>query len=151
MIFRQAEISDMEKVYILSNDPEVRKYSFNTLSINYNEHRDWFKKQLADKNLLFFVALENDDLVGQVRLSNNEGVAVISVSVSPSYAGRGYGVEIMRETISYCQNKGRISMIKAFIKAENTGSKKYFEKCGYELFERTIHNNSETDVYTFNL
>ncbi len=151
MILRLADSSDEENVYNLSNDPEVRKYSFNPFSIPFHEHQEWFKKQLADGDTLFLVAIENDVLVGQIRFKITDMQAIVSVSISSLYRGKGYGLEMMRNALLLCKKNKNISKVKALIKADNVGSKKYFEKCGYEFFEQIIYDDVKTDVYALNV
>jgi UDP-2,4-diacetamido-2,4,6-trideoxy-beta-L-altropyranose hydrolase len=151
MILRLADHRDEENLYLLSNDPEVRKHSFNIRPIPFNEHQDWFQKQLEDKNTLFLITYENDILVGQVRFKIIDKEAIASVSVSSLYRGKGYGEEMMRNALLFCKKNSGVSIVKAFIKADNTGSKKYFEKCGYKFIEQTIHNDVKTDIYAINI
>ena len=151
MMFRRANRCDEKAVYDLSNDPEIRKYSFNTKPILFNEHKDWFEKQLNDNEIIYFVAYDNDNLVGQIRFKIMINEAIVSVSVSSSYRGKGHGVEMMHHALSFFKQSTMVFIVKAFIRADNFGSKQYFEKCGFRFVEHTIYSGIATDIYEINV
>ena len=44
MILRKATMDDCDFVYNLRNEPYVRNASWNTETIEYSKHKEWFKK-----------------------------------------------------------------------------------------------------------
>ncbi|MCR5175628.1 MAG: GNAT family N-acetyltransferase, partial [Anaerovibrio sp.] len=72
LYLRVADENDKLLLFEWSNDPEVRKNSFNTDSISLPEHEQWLKNALADENTLIYILMERDIPVGQIRLVHGD-------------------------------------------------------------------------------
>lgn len=125
---RLANISDIQKVFELSNNEVVRKNSINTPSITWNEHKSWFNKRIKNTDLPFYIVESNNgDFVAQVRFEKIETDIVISISISEAFRGRGFASEIIKT----CIKKSGFKQITAYIKDNNTSSIKAFEKAEF--------------------
>lgn len=151
MILRLANNLDEENVYLLSNDTEVRKHSFNTNPFPYHEHKEWFQNQLKDKDTIFFVAYEEANFIGQIRLKITNKESIISISISSQFRSKGYGTKMMEDAIILIRKNFMVSSIKAYIKADNFVSKRFFENCGYIFIEQIIHQDVKTNIYAINI
>jgi RimJ/RimL family protein N-acetyltransferase len=122
--------ADLMAVFGLSNQKSVRTMSFNQEKIKLADHRRWFAKKLDDKNTVMIKASIGDILVGQARLDIESKKAVIGVSTSEKYRGRGIATMLINKAISAAAKRD-LSRIDAFIKPENLGSQALFEKLGW--------------------
>ena len=93
---REATIEDRDLLFEWANDPETRRASFRMEKIGYEEHCRWFERILNDKNERQFILMNQDEPVGQVRLTLEGEDAVVSYSIAPDKRGLGYGKEIIR-------------------------------------------------------
>lgn len=129
---KRARPDDVEPVFELSNDPDVRAASFSSLQIPYVDHVSWFGRQLEDGDVSFFVFYRGKDLVGQIRFRREaEPVYTVSVSVSKTFRGSGCARPMMRAALlALAGIRGR-KKVHAFIKPENTASIRYFQDLGF--------------------
>ena len=131
---RDVRQSDIDLLYMWANDPAVRKNSFKSDPIPYEDHVTWFKHIMEDDNVLQFIMMEDDTPVGQIRLNVKEEEAEIGYSIASEYRGKGYGHRILRLVVQMIQtNHPQIKKLIAKVKPENTASKKLFESEGYEM------------------
>lgn len=133
---RKANMRDINFIYELANDPEVRKNSFNSKSISFTEHEKWFEHAIQDDSLLFYVLFSNDTPVGQIRVKIKDGKGLISYSVAKPYRGKGYGGKMLNK-IEEIVKKERtdIDELVAEVKIENTISRKKFQTQQYKEIE----------------
>lgn len=142
-----ATLKDMKAVFDLSNDDLVRLNSFNSEKILWENHQEWFKNKINDKNCIFYVIKDiNGKLISQVRFDKNDNEATVSISITPEFRGQGYGDKILKCVSEKIVVENKIKKIKADIKIKNKASKKIFEKAGYILKEK----DSEKLRYEYN-
>ena len=138
---RKAEREDMEQLFLWANDKEVRKNSFSTAPISYEEHRNWYGNKLQEENTRIYIFCDGDLEVGALRLEFGREEAEISYSIAPEFRGKGYGQELIfqaeqevrrwQESIPLLPGQ---AVIKAQVKPENQASNKIFTKAGYEIY-----------------
>ncbi len=130
---RQADINDMDLFFKWVNEPAVRRNSFNTEPIPWENHQAWFEKVLADEEIRIYVLMKNDNPIGQVRLALENGKWQISYSIASSYRGQGYGKIILQlaENDLICDDHVGETIF-AEVKADNVASQKIFIKLGYQ-------------------
>ncbi len=139
MFVRQAQDTkqDRDLVFDLSNDPIVRKASFNTKLIEYEQHCKWYSKTILDKNILFFLVFEAEEFVGQIRFkreTEQSKECVISLSITKSFRGKHIAKQFMKVGIEEMQKKWRdIRSVIAEVKIDNVPSNAFFSKAGFEL------------------
>lgn len=139
---RQAVENDCELLFDWANDPAVRSVSFNQNKIDWAEHVQWYKERLLDSRTIILIGTNCvGEPVGQVRFELKGQVAVIDISVSSKYRGAGYGRDLLLSAIRHFRtfHKARLD---AYVRTENTASRRLFEKCGFRsLGEAEIHNS----------
>ncbi len=129
---REATIEDRDLLYEWANDPETRRASFHTEIIAYEEHCRWFERILKDEKERQCILVDQDELVGQVRLTLEGEDAVVSYSIAPDKRGLGYGKEIIRLTQDLARGHSDIHRLVAQVKPSNLASVSCFENCGFE-------------------
>jgi UDP-2,4-diacetamido-2,4,6-trideoxy-beta-L-altropyranose hydrolase len=133
LYLRRAVFDDAELVFSLSNDPIVRKNSINQSEIKWEEHLHWFGKCLQNENCLFYLFFTEDKkFIGQVRFNIELDEAIVSISVSKDFRGKGFSSKMLNLSCSELfGERPRVDIIKAFIKIENHSSIGGFEKAGF--------------------
>lgn len=134
IIFRKAEIKDMDNIYELSNEAEVRKNSYNSEKIELQTHKKWFLDKLNDRNCLFLVAEMDELFLGQVRFDIRKEEALVSISIVREYRDIGLGDLILEKSMGILRTeKHAVTGVRAYVKERNMNSAKLFEKKGFKL------------------
>ena len=148
IIIKKASGKDIDDVYNLSNDSLIRQNSFNTDSIDYSNHVNWFDDKINNKNCLFLIARYYDKFLGQVRFDIEDTEAVISISVDGDSRGKGIGLHLVKEAVRILGDCFRsVKKVKALVKDSNEASKKFFVKANFTISGDTIVNQSKAKVY----
>jgi len=130
---RHACEKDCKLLWEWANDASVRSFSFNSAPIPWEEHVKWFNKKLYDPNCFIFIAESvNDAPIGQVRFDINGEQAEISLSVDKRWRGLGYGALLIKCGAEEMFRSTTIKSIHAFIKPDNIGSIRSFEKARFK-------------------
>lgn len=134
---RKAAARDCRKIYELSNSPGVRANSIDTSKIAWAGHKRWYAGKIEDPAYLFLVA-EVRDFAGQLRYEVSGEEALVSISISDLFRGRGLAAPLLtagnRELFSAFPGVRRIN---AYIRPGNRASIKAFERAGYK-YERLV-------------
>lgn len=128
-----ATLDDMDLLYEWANDEEVRKNSFSTEKILYENHVKWFHRLLERDNCRQYIYYVNDVAVGQVRVTIEGDKAEIGYSICATGRGNGYAKRMLQ--LLKVQLKQDIPVVKtltAKVKMENIASQKVFLGLGYE-------------------
>ena len=149
VIFRKANLSDVNLYFNWSNDPEVRAKSFDSSIIKWEDHVKWFTEKISNPDYFFYIFQnKNLDYIGQVRINKiNDKDAVIGVSVCSEQRGMGYGSIILIESCKDFFKLNNSFIINAYIKNINFSSKNIFEKAGFVLMDNILYNNFNTNHY----
>jgi RimJ/RimL family protein N-acetyltransferase len=142
---RKVSKGDVDFIFKLSNEKSVRLNSFNTDEIIYENHVNWFAKQLSS-DYLFYIIEYNSKRAGQIRLSIAEQNSVIGISISEKFRGKGlafFGLEIVVNEY-FKKNKNPIL---AYIKKTNKASIKSFQKVGFIFYKEEVVNGNDSFVY----
>jgi len=140
---RSAEKEDAEYLFKLANDPETRKNSFNPKPIEWPEHKSWFYEKLKDPNSYIYICSLEKQLIGTVRIDKREDETIIGVALDLSYRGLGLGSKIIRLGCNEFW-KDNENAILAYIKKDNIGSIKSFEKAGFIYYCDSIIEDAES-------
>lgn len=143
---RLVDWGDIDLLFSWANDKELRKNSFSTNPITYEEHRTWFEKKYWQKDSQVYIFCEGRQEKGMLRLDFNENEVEISYSIAPGERRKGYGEKlILLAEEEICHQFRKIGMgckantgdacktafIKAQVKKENLASNRIFAKLGY--------------------
>lgn len=130
---RNAAPDDMELIYEWANDDEVRKNSFHTDKITFQEHKAWYENKMKSESTLFYILMFEGKPAGQIRLELEGDFAQINYSIAKEFRGRGLGramIELSEKKLK--SEYPHIKKMTAEVKTENSSSQKIFEKSGYE-------------------
>ncbi len=130
---RRAASADARLLFDWANDPLVRSTAFNTAPLNWENHCQWLRRQLADPQTFLFIALDEAQTpVGQVRFNGMGGREfTVDVHTDPTLRGRGYGVTIISAGVSRLASETAAMAVHAFIKNTNQASFKAFLKADF--------------------
>ena len=149
IFLRSADEKDVDLIYNWANDDEVRKNSFSTEQIAYENHVKWYQNALKSDNIKIFILTSNNDDIGIIRLNIYGDSAEVSYSISSDYRCMGYG-EIMLKLIALkvkCEFPD-IKKLIAKVKPENIASKKALLNTGY--IERCSEFQFDVENYIIN-
>lgn len=142
LTLREVTGKDIDLLFRWANDPITRKNAFHTEQIPYDTHRTWFVKMLADRDVLKYILCSISNTgemqdIGQIRLSIEDGEALIDYSIDPEKRGQGFGTRmILMAEEKLRESRTDVVFCKGQVKLENIASAKAFEKCGYDMDEK---------------
>lgn len=143
---RRVTPKDTDIIYQWANDKEVRKNSYQSNAITYQEHEAWFLKKIATPNCLFFLAECNGVPAGFIRYEIKEDYATVGILVAESFRGLGLAAIFLKiSSRMYFENQA--SSVLAFIKKTNKASCVAFEKAGYIFCEEKKIEGIDSFVY----
>lgn len=147
--FRKASVEDVLTYFDWASDEEVRKQSFNSNEIVFEEHEKWFRSKLADNSCLMLIFQnEKNENIGQIRFQEQEANnTVIGISITKSFRGKGLGTEMLMRACDFYLKEKPNSTIHAYIKKSNFISKYSFEKAGFQFLQMVNIKNYESYHY----
>lgn len=145
---RDAKESDMDLLFQWVNDKDVRKNSFQTRDITYEEHKEWFMDVLQREDIRQYIYMQGKEPVGQIRICFRGEEAEISYSIAFRYRCMGYGKRmILAMGRKMKEEYPNVKRLVARVKPENTASRKVFLDCGYyEKSREFVMNLEKSDV-----
>lgn len=126
---RMAELKDMKEVFELSNEDVVRKFSISKEKIKWDDHVQWFKKNIHDENVIYYIVInEEDRILGQIRYNINESSAIVTINLLDNIRGKGFSKRILfKANQELFASKKSIKTVVAYILKDNIASIKLFE------------------------
>ena len=127
MKLRKVQINDWKILLDWRNDIETRRNSHNMEFVKEDDHKKWLKSVLENKSRELFIALENKQPFGTVRVDFDEQQKTYELSwtISPKFRGQGIGKKMVRSLTEKMDEK-----IRAEIKKGNIASVKIAEYAG---------------------
>lgn len=144
--YRMAAASDMLMLYDWSNEKETRANSYHSEPIDLQTHEIWFHKKLKDSNTLIYIAEVEHEPVGIVRYEIGIEKTIVGVIVNSKFRGKGLASFFLSDTAELYFEKNE-KPIFAYIKKENIGSKRSFEKANYVFLKEEITHGFNSYVY----
>ena len=136
---RRAINNDMKIYWKWVNEKDVRKNAFSESLIEWDEHQEWFKKSLCNKEIILLVLEKNSIPYGQVRFSKKDNKYEIDYSLSKEFRGKGLATPMLNAAIDYLKLSGPVIMY-AEVKYSNVASQEVFKKLGF------TKNKSKKDI-----
>jgi UDP-2,4-diacetamido-2,4,6-trideoxy-beta-L-altropyranose hydrolase len=129
---RPAREEDRSLLWEWANDPQVRRASFSSEPIRWEEHVGWFRSKMDDANCTMLIVTDAEQRpVGQVRLEVNHEQAVVSVSIDREHRGKGLGSEAIHVACREVLAARGIEKAHAYVKRDNTASIRSFQRAGF--------------------
>lgn len=131
---RQATMDDAKLLWEWANDVSVRNQSYNTEPIKWESHLKWLQKRLDSAETVFYLLLENDKPVGQIRydLDKTDESAEIGFSVAKEHRRKGFGIEILKLTCEQALKDLNCKQITALVIVGNEASRKAFLRADFK-------------------
>ena len=130
-MLREVKESDIDFLFALVNESEVRKNSLNQKKIEFKEHKQWFLKKLDDiKNAKskMFIYEKDKQRIGQIRLDKKGMFFNIDISITEPNRAKGISRTMLFELLK----KLKDITILAYIKNSNDASKSLFLSAGFK-------------------
>jgi RimJ/RimL family protein N-acetyltransferase len=132
--FRNVEEQDCRLLWEWVNDPAVRTSAFSPDPIPWPSHVRWFRARREDPRTVQWIALDARGLpIGQVRFDGqNQGSAIIDVSVAPEQRTKGYGGMVIAAAVEQFFRTSGAETVHALVKPRNQPSLRAFLKAGFQ-------------------
>ena len=132
---------DIDFVFALANDSDVRKMSFNSEKISWKTHQSWFTHQLNEKNP-FYIVFVDDIPCAYVRMQKNAYIPiedyVVSIAVHPVYRRNGIATEALHQACTQVLASTWVKKVWAIVKNENKISLKMFIKASFKKLDTCV-------------
>ncbi len=135
---RWAAVSDCACIWEWSNDPITRQASLHPEPIAWKNHEVWFLSKLASPQTRYYIALDQDQPIGEIRFDLEGQEAVVSITLASAYRGQGYAATLIRLGVDQLMAETEIAVIQAFIKPTSIASIRAFQKAGFQEHGATI-------------
>ena len=145
---RRVEVQDCRLLWDWANDQEVRKASFSSAPIQWDEHVQWFSRKLSDEQCRMFIACDRGEPVGQIRVDRTAACeAEIDISVAPEVRGQGYATRLIDKAAAEAFREMSLSRLHAFIRPANRASARAFERANFRRVGTTSIRGNEALHY----
>jgi len=157
---RQSDVT--ERYYRWLQDPEVNRYLETRFVLwSLEKIAEYVSRMDGKQDEVFFAicTLEDDEHIGNIKvgpINRMHQHADVSLLIGEKqYWGKGYATEAIALATRYAFETLNLNKLKAGCYAENEGSARAFEKCGYRreglLRGHYFINGSETDAVQLGL
>lgn len=130
-----AQLKDLKFTLKLYNQNVLKGNFFSKKKVCLREHREWFKAKLKEK--MFFIC-SSTLRFGYIRydILKNKDLSV-SIATKTKFRRNGFGKYMLAKTL----NRKKIinKNVYAFIKKNNTTSKKFFLSAGFKYFKKNTY------------
>lgn len=135
---RPATMADAQLYFDWANDAAVRANSFQSDTIQWQDHTSWFERTLASANTMLLLYSIGSAAVAQIRLKLELNKAIISYSVDARFRGQGLGTWILEHiALRVAADKPQLNYIEGWVKKTNASSMRAFVASGYSNAEET--------------
>ncbi len=126
-------MADEQLLLFWANDPETRKWSFNSNTINPSEHKKWFKSKLNSPNILMLILEYENRPAGLVRLEKEGNEVVLNYLIAPDERGQGLASKMLAMAMDMKEDYWGNIKVLAYTLPENIASIRSLEKTGFTL------------------
>ena len=137
LLLRKVTAADEKLLLRWANDPETRKWSFNSNAITPVGHKKWFKSKLNDQNVLMWILEDNNRPAGLVRLEKENNEVVLNYLIAPKERGKGLAKIMLEMAIDMKEDYWGNNKVLAYTLPKNIPSIKSLQKAGFFLVDST--------------
>ena len=142
---RRAALKDARLLWQWANDPGVRNRSFDTSSIYYDTHFQWYQAKLRSASTRIWIVEVTGIPAGQIRYerkdNNDNRVADIDISVATAFRGKGIGSWLLSKTTPLACSGLDVDYLEGVVFDSNLLSLGVFGNAGFHCRERVrIHD-----------
>lgn len=129
-----ATSSDVEKTFEWANNMRVRKYSFKTDPILWDNHREWFNDKVNSSSCAYYILKLKEHCIGSIRFDLENNKAKINYLIDPDFTGKGLGTKILESGMEKLKmEKPFINLVYGYVFKDNRASIKIFENLGFKM------------------
>lgn len=140
---RDVTQEDRDLLFQWANDDTVRKNSFSSDKILYENHCNWFDNMMKDEQCIQWILQVGEQSVGQIRLKLEGVNAEIGYSICVERRGEGFGKQILKLALQRVKKEfPTVKKLTAKVKSNNVASLRAFENNGYKV----IYEQLELEV-----
>ncbi|RAK69645.1 UDP-2,4-diacetamido-2,4,6-trideoxy-beta-L-altropyranose hydrolase [Hymenobacter edaphi] len=149
---RRATADDARLYFDWANDPAVRQNAVQTEPIEWEGHRGWFARRLADADAYLYVLEQDGTPVGQVRIEfeaeRPAAPGLIDYSVDAAWRGRGLGTALLHQALRQLrQDRAGDWTVVGQVKPQNQASARVFERLGFQRQPAAWLHGQPYDVF----
>jgi spore coat polysaccharide biosynthesis protein SpsF len=135
--FLPAAASDADAILALRNDPDAVRFSRSARPVAPDEHAHWFASTLEHPGTRIWVARQDGQVVGQVRVDVRTGVGTISFGVAAGSRGRGIGTRLLLLLLDALAADEQTHTLVGEVDERNDASLRAFERAGFSPADRS--------------
>ncbi|MGW0393724.1 GNAT family N-acetyltransferase [Streptomyces sp. NPDC003042] len=150
---REVRDSDLEIFWAHCTDPGLRYMAAMTRDHHYDRRRfdDHWAALRRDPGITLRTVVADDVVVGHAAVFGPPEEREVTYVIGPGHWGRGLATRALREMLRLEDTRP----LHAGVAADNTGSRRVLEKCGFTLTGRTrdvaLARGEEVEVLLFTL
>lgn len=131
---RRASQDDSHNIFTWRNNLAIRSVSRNQDLISWQDHQAWFAAVLSSEARYLLIGELLGHSVGVVRFDVLDGVAEVSIYLTPEMQGQGWGGDLLRSAETWLVHNVRsVRYLKAVVLGENERSMRLFTRTGYSF------------------
>lgn len=129
---RRASQDDSYNIFTWRNALEIRSVSRNQDLISWQDHQAWFAAVLSSEARYLLIGELFGHSVGVVRFDVLDGVAEVSIYLTPEMQGQGWGEDLLLKSEAWLVRHVRgVRQLKAVVLGDNERSMRLFTRTGY--------------------
>jgi UDP-2,4-diacetamido-2,4,6-trideoxy-beta-L-altropyranose hydrolase len=137
----RATANDTRLLWEWANEPAVRRASFRSEPIPWDDHVRWFQARLPDPHFVLYIAWDADDEpVGMIRFDIDGDTATVGVSVAAQHRGKGYAALLIRAGVTTIMRETAVSAVRALVKPDNQPSLRAFTTAGFDVVGEYVYH-----------
>lgn len=148
VVLRLAAAADEKVLLRWANDPETRRASLRSETIDPATHAAWFASRLADPDGRLWIGLVDDQPIGQLRIERTtEGDGEVSIAVAPEARGRGLSRPLLLAGLVAAREELGVRRFVALVRQENDRSLALFRGAGFHDAGETVRAGVRCRVF----
>jgi len=134
----RAKFEHIKIVYLIRNNPEIRKNLINSDDIVYFDHVKFYRKMLEEKNPKIFLIYHGLIPIGFFDIKNKTetGDLEVGFKIIPTYQGKGIGKIMMNRAIQIRDRKYPDKNLVLTVFLDNDNALNTYRKAGFKIFKR---------------
>ena len=140
LLLRAMEPEDLQLLYDVENDTSTWDAATTNMPYSLDLLRQYILSTtgdiFADKQLRLIVETADGTTVGIVDLTSFDPKnrrAEVGIAIVSGYRRKGHATEALALLEAYSRQTAHIHTLYAIVPADNTASRRVFEKCGFEM------------------
>lgn len=139
--FKKASEEDAKNIFEWRSHPLVSHFS---TDINYDDHLQWMKSTLKNKNRDLLIGYQYERPLGVIRFDHETNRSEVSIYMVPDCLGKGLGPYLLKAAEQWLRDHHQeIKIIEAKVHEDNKASHHLFQSLNYKwtgsLYEKSVN------------